>query len=123
MKVCWRGRRGELEVWDRARFPPPAVRVDGIHRFFTPLKGRALVGAVEDGAGVVLLGFVGKDWALAYCEPGWSTWIVASDRLGNVDLDLWRKMHPRPAPLPRKPPPPPDAKTLEIRRLHRLVLG
>lgn len=58
---------GDLAAKVRADYPPPALRIHGIDRFFTPVRGRGVVGVVEDGAAVVLLGFVQGRWALAYC--------------------------------------------------------
>ncbi|MDC0716209.1 hypothetical protein [Nannocystis bainbridge] len=127
MAACWHVSAAEIEMWDRAKHPPPAVCIGGVDRLFTPLRGRVVVGAVEDGTAVVLLGFLGTRWAVAYCEPGRLEWITAGDRLGTLDLDVWRVMHPRPTPAsPRKssaPPPRPDPQLDRIRELHRRVRG
>ncbi|MFZ6181208.1 hypothetical protein [Nannocystis pusilla] len=118
--------KGDLAANLRISHPPPALRIHGIDRLFMPVCGRGVVGVVEDGTAIVLLGFVQGRWALAYCEPGWSEWMFAGERLGIVDLDLWRQMHPRPPSQPPPPPPPPpplDEQTLEALRLHQILLG
>lgn len=101
------------------------VRLFGHDRAFQPVRGRVVVGALEDEGATILLGFAGGQWALAWCEPGWSSWVIVSDDLGHVDLDAWRKMQPRArrreAP-PTPPPPPPDEAQLELERLRRRVL-
>lgn len=109
---------GERVVEDGER---PSVTVAGIRYYFSPLTGATIVGVVEAGSAIVLLGFIGGSFALAYYEPGWSTWLSAG--VGSIDLDLWREMNPRPEAeraSPRETAAPRDA---ELAALQRRVLA
>ncbi len=69
LDACRAAQDGEIDVADRRRCPLPAVRIDGIDRQFRQVTGRRVVGAIEHGESVLLLGFVGSCWAVA-CARG-----------------------------------------------------
>ena len=102
LDACHAAQDGEIDVADCRRCPLPTVRIDGIDRQFRQVTGRRVVGVIEHGESVLLLGFVGSCWAVACLEAERAEWLATSGRIGLVDLDLWRELH---APLPVAPEP------------------
>lgn len=67
MKVVERLGEGP-RLWDRSRYRPPSVIVEGRRHYFRPTKGTILVGVVEVGSCVLLLGAVGEELAVIHVE-------------------------------------------------------
>lgn len=67
MKVVERLGEGP-RLWDRSRYRPPSVIVGGRRHYFRPTKGTILVGVVEVGSCVLLLGAVGEELAVIHVE-------------------------------------------------------
>lgn len=67
MKVVERLGEGP-RLWDRSRYRPPSVIVGGRRHYFRPTKGAILVGVVEVGSCVLLLGAVGEELAVIRVE-------------------------------------------------------
>ena len=67
MKVVERLGEGP-RLWDRSRYRPPSVLVGGRRHYFRPTKGTILVGVVEVGSCLLLLGAVGEELAVIHVE-------------------------------------------------------
>lgn len=79
-------------VWDNDKFPPFSVIARRCRKFFSPVDGRTVVGALEIVGGVVLLGVHHKVWSLLFHDGQRSEWLRASSR--TFDLDAWLRDRP-----------------------------
>lgn len=83
---------GQDAVWDNDKFPPFSVIARRCRKFFSPVDGRTVVGALEIVGGVVLLGVHHKVWSLLFHDGQGSEWLRASSR--TFDLDAWLRDRP-----------------------------
>ena len=78
-------------LWDRVRFPPPAVVFGGVRHFFRPALGSILLGVAQLGDAAVLLAALGEQFAWIHVE-GNTRRVIFVGPLDVVEVDAERML-------------------------------
>lgn len=78
-------------LWDRVRFPPPAVVFGGVRHFFRPALGSILLGVAQLGDAAVLLAALGEQLAWIHVE-GNTRRVIFVGPLDVVEVDVGRML-------------------------------
>jgi hypothetical protein len=79
------------QLWDRVRFPPPAVVLGGVRHVFRPVKGTILLGVAQVGEAAVLLAAIGEQLAWVHVE-GNTRKVLFVGPLDVVEVDAERML-------------------------------
>jgi len=79
------------QLWDRVRFPPPAVVLGGARHFFRPAQGTILLGVAQVGDAAVLLAALGEQLAWIHVE-GNTRRVIFVGPLDVVEVDAERML-------------------------------
>ena len=78
-------------LWDRVRFPPPAVVFGGVRHFFRPALGSILLGVAQMGDAAVILSALGEQLAWIHVE-GNTRRVIFVGPLDVVEVDAERML-------------------------------
>ena len=90
------------QLWDRVRFPPPAVVLGGARHFFRPAQGTILLGVAQVGDAAVLLAALGEQLAWIHVE-GNTRRVIFVGPLDVVEIDAERMLRLSDAPTTTRP--------------------
>lgn len=79
------------QLWDRVRFPPPAVVFGGVRHVFRPAQGTILLGVAQVGDVAVLLAALGEQLAWIHVE-GNTRRVIFVGPLDVVEVDADRML-------------------------------
>ena len=79
------------QLWDRVRFPPPAVVLGGARHFFRPAQGTILIGVAQVGDAAVLLAALGEQLAWIHVE-GNTRRVIFVGPVDVVEVDAERML-------------------------------
>lgn len=124
---CIRLKRAGTPLWNRAKFPPPTVIVDGRAYHFAPGHGRLLIGQVRLERRAVLLAAIGDTLAVIHVAGRTRSVLHVGKphSFRELDVDQLLRLQGRKKPGsqqaelsgPVRPPPPIEAEH------HRIVHG